>query len=97
MADLIFLIICCWFMVFSVFILIKGTIVYRNTMKIIDAIYEYNMAELRRRILLDEMDRFKLIPYDCMVPYTDAVLSLKYWTVKSLVSPNVLNKIERYI
>lgn len=97
MADSIFLIISCWFMVFSVFILIKATIVYRNTMKVIDAIHEYNMAELRRRILLDEMDRFKPIPYDCMVPYTDAVLSLKYWTVDSLVSINVLNKIECYI
>ena len=63
MADSIFLIISCWFMVFSVFILIKGTIVYRNTMKVIDAIYEYNMAELRRRILLDEMDRFKPMQY----------------------------------
>lgn len=66
-------------------------------MKVIDAIHEYNIAELRRRTLLDEMDRFKPIPYDCMVPYTDAVLSLKYWTVDSLVSINVLNKIECYI
>lgn len=95
--NTIFLIISCWFMVFGVFILIKGTIVYRNTMKVIDAIHEYNMAELRIRILLDEMDQFKPIPYDCMTPYIDAVLSLKYWTVKSLVPINVLNKIERYI
>lgn len=97
MADSIFLIISCWCIVFSAFILIKNAIVYRNTMKVIDAIHEYNMAELRRRRLLDEMNQFKPIPYDCITPYIDAVFSLKYWTVDSLVSINVLNKIECYI
>lgn len=97
MSDSILLIISCWYIVFSVFILIKNTIVYRNTMKVIYAIHEYNMVELRRRELLDEMDQFKPIPYDCITPHIDAVLSLKYWTVNSLVSINVLNKIECYI
>ena len=95
--DSIFLIISCWFMVFSVFILIKGTIVYRNTMKVIDAIHEYNMAELRRLALIGDVDSFKPIPYDCMTPYINAVLSFKYWTIDSLVSSKVLNKIECYI
>ena len=97
MSDSIFLIISCWCIVFSVFILIKGTIVYRNTMKVIYAIHEYNMVGLGRQKILDEMDQFKPIPYDCITPYIDAVLSLKYWTVNSLVSINVLNKIECYI
>lgn len=97
MSDSIFLFISCWCIVFSVFILIKGTIVYRNTMKVIYAIHEYNMVGLGRQKILDEMDQFKPIPYDCITPYIDAVLSLKYWTVNSLVSINVLNKIECYI
>lgn len=66
-------------------------------MKVIHAIYEYNMVERRRRKILDEMDQFKPIPYDCITPYTVAVFSLKYWTVDSLVSIDVLNKIECYI
>lgn len=93
----LFLIISCWLIVFGVFTFIKNIIVYRNTMKILEAIHEYNMSELRRRSLLGEIDQFKPIPYDCMTPYIDAVLSLKCWTVKSLVPINVLNKIERYI
>ncbi len=97
MADSIFLNIRCWCIVFGVFILIKDAIVYRNTMKVIHAIYEYNMAERRRRKILDEMDQFKPISYDCITPYPVAVFSLKYWTVDSLVSIKVLNKIECYI
>ena len=97
MADSIFLIISSWCIVFSVFISIKNVIVYRNVTKVIDAIHKYNMAELRRRRILDEMDQFKPISYDCMTPYINAVFSLKYWTVDSLVSINVLNKIECYI
>lgn len=95
--NTIFLIISYWLIVFGVFTSIKNIIVYRNTMKILDAIREYNMSELRRRSLLGEIDQFKPIPYDCITPYPDAVLSLKCWTVKSLVPINVLNKIERYI
>lgn len=46
--NTIFLIISYWLIVFGVFTSIKNIIVYRNTMKILDAIREYNMSELRR-------------------------------------------------
>ena len=91
------LIICYLLTAFGFFLFIKNIIVYKNTMKILDAIHSFNMSELRRLALIGDVNSFKPIPYDCMESYIKAVFSLRYWTCGSLVSSDVLNKIDIYI
>lgn len=84
-------IVCVFSLVYCLFMLVRGEIVYRNRIKIINAIEKYNIDRINRD------DYENLISYDCLEDFEETTQRLWDFGYKRIVSEDVFRKICGYL
>ena len=90
LAEII-MIVCAFSLVYCLFMLVRGEIDFRNRMKIINAIYNYNEDRI------NHYDYENLISYECMEDYDETTRRLWDFGYKRIVSEDVFHKIYEYL
>lgn len=85
------MIVCIFALVYCLFMLVRCEIVYRNRLKIINAIEKYNID----RINHDDYEN--LISYDCLEDFEKTTRRLCDFGYKRIVSEDVFRKIYGYL
>ena len=86
-----YLIIICVTLVYAVYMIIKNEFVYRNRMKIINAIYAYNMDHISAN------DYISCISCDVMETYNETERRFWDWGYEHIVPENIYERIKEYI
>ena len=87
----IIMIICVFALVCCLFMLVRCEIIYRNRLKIINAIEKYNIDRINRD------DYENLISYDCLEDFEKTTRRLWDFGYKRIVSEDVFRKICGYL
>ena len=85
------MIICVFVLVCCLFMFVRVEIVYRNRIKILNAIYKYNTDRINRN------DYENLISYDCLEDFEKTTQRLWDFGYKRIVSEDVFRKIYGYL
>ena len=95
--NLVFATVCYILIAFSMIMIVKNYNTYNNMMRVVEAIYSYNVHKLHEANTLEELEHLQLIPYDCIKSYNSAYLNLQDWGYENLVPADILEKIKPYI
>lgn len=87
----IVMIVCVFSLLCCLFMLVRVEIVYRNRIKILNAIHKYNKDRINRD------DYENLISYDCLEDFEKTTRRLWDFGYKRIVSEDVLRKICGYL
>ena len=90
LAEIV-MIVCVFSLVYCLFMLVRCEIVYRNRLKIINAIEKYNIDRTNRD------DYENLISYDCLKDFEETTRRLWDFGYKRIVSEDVFRKIYGYL
>lgn len=90
LAEII-MIVCVFSLVYCLFMLVRCEIVYRNRIKIINAIFKYNEDRI------NHYDYENLISYECMEDHDETTRRLWDFGYKRIVSEDVFRKIYGYL
>ena len=90
LAEIVMLI-CIFGLVYCLFMFVRSEIAYRNRVKILNAIYEYNEDRI------NHYDYENLISYDCLEDFEETTRRLWDFGYKRIVSEEVFRKICGYL